>query len=407
MEQDGETTGKELSALRIDPRARSRPGWRKRIAFFLVGAAVLVALVMAWASLGGQRVTVEVAPAISGSGGEAAAVLNASGYVTPRRRATVAAKITGRVVEMLVEEGMMVQAGQLLAQLDDADARARLQASRAEREVAQAAVQELEVGLADAERTLDRIQKLERPGYVSVQELDRTKAAADGFRARLATARQQVRAAEARMDVAKTDLENCTVRAPFSGMVVSKDAQLGEMVSPISAGGGFTRTGIATIVDMASLEVEVDVNESHIAKVKPGQRVEATLDAYPEWRIPAAVRTVIPTADRQKATVKVRISFDALDPKILPDMGVKVSFLEEEGSRPTVASVLVPRDALREAEGRSVVFVVRQGRVQARPVRVGGTRMGHVELIEGISPGEQVVVRAPDSIKDGQRAEIK
>src|SRR5262249_22717307 len=151
--------------------------------------------------------------------------------------------------------------------------------------------------------------------------------AVQSYEARIALVKEQIHAAEAKIQVAQQDVDNAIIRAPFAGMVVSKDAQRGEIVSPVSAGGGFTRTGIATIVDMTSLEVEVDVNESYIARVQPGQKVTATLDAYPDWQIPAKVRTIIPTADRQKATVKVRISFDKLDPRILPDMGVKVSFL--------------------------------------------------------------------------------
>ena len=202
----------------------------------------------------------------------------------------------------------------MLARLDDSDARRRHDAIRAARDVARASLDEIEVSLADAERTLRRTVELSQQGVSSQQNLDSATAAVDGLRARLEVARRSLAAAEAELAVAQQDLENYTVRAPFAGIVVSKDAQPGEMVSPVSAGGGFTRTGIATIVDMASLEIEVDVNESYIAKVSPGQPVDAVLDAYPDWHIPATVRTVIPTADRQKATVKVRLTFDALDP---------------------------------------------------------------------------------------------
>jgi HlyD family secretion protein len=198
------------------------------------------------------------------------------------------------------------------------------------------------------------------------------------------------------------------VRAPFDGVAVSKDAQVGEMVSPISAGGGFTRTGIATIVDMQSLEIEVDVNESFIAKVKPGQKVEAVLDSYPNWGIPAKVRTLIPSADRQKATVKVRISFDKLDPRILPDMGVKVSFLgdESEGQRAAVQA-LVPKDAVREVDGKQVVFVFRDGRLERRAVKLGLTRGNDAEVLAGLSQGEQVVVQGPQGLQDGQQARTR
>ena len=208
--------------------------------------------------------------------------------------------------------------------------------------------------------------------------------------------------------MARQDVENCIVRAPFGGVVVSKDAQRGEMVSPISAGGGFTRTGIATIVDMDSLEIEVDVNESYIARVVPGQRVEAVLDAYPDWRIPAAVRTVIPTADRQKATVKVRIAFDKLDPRILPDMGVKVAFLagEQAGARPAARAV-VPREAVRTVDGQTVVFVDRDGVLERRAVSLGLERGADVEVTAGLAPGDMVVVEGPAELRDGQRVKVK
>jgi RND family efflux transporter MFP subunit len=197
------------------------------------------------------------------------------------------------------------------------------------------------------------------------------------------------------------------VRAPFAGIVVSKDAQPGEMVSPVSAGGGFTRTGIATIVDMTSLEVEVDVNESHIARVEPGQRVEATLDAYPDWRIPASVRTVIPTADRQRATVKVRISFDQLDPRILPDMGVKVAFLAEPDPQGGSERTVVAQSAVRRDGESSVVFVVKDGRLERRAVRTGPGRGSEVEVLSGIRAGEALVVEGPQELRHNQRARVR
>jgi RND family efflux transporter MFP subunit len=199
------------------------------------------------------------------------------------------------------------------------------------------------------------------------------------------------------------------VRAPFGGIVVSKDAQRGEMVSPVSAGGGFTRTGIATIVDMASIEIEVDVNESYIARVKTGQPVTAVLDAYPDWQIPAKVRTVIPTADRQKATVKVRATFDRLDPRILPDMAVKVTFLGEERSVPAGAAgrVLVSRAALVEEGGTTAVFVHKDGKVERRAVRLGQVRGNEHEVVAGLSDGDQVVTTGAKQLRDGQSVRVK
>jgi HlyD family secretion protein len=355
----------------------------------------------------GKKPTVQLATAHSTSGDTRVALLNASGYVTPRRRATVAAKITGRVVKMYAEEGMHVQEGQVLAVLDESDARSRLISAQADRDATSAALADLKVNLANAERELRRTEELEQAGVASPQALDLARTTADSYRARIKSTDEQVRAAEARIKVAQQDLDNCTVRAPFSGIVVSKDAQVGEMVSPVSAGGGFTRTGIATIVDMNSNEVEVDVNESYIARVEPGQPVTSVLDAYPDWKIPSHVRTVIPTADRQKATVKVRISFDKLDPRILPDMGVKVAFLgEQTGAAQAATRVLVPHDAVRQENGQSVVFLYRDGKVERRAVRVAGAQGNDVEVIAGVADGDRLVVGA-EPLKDGQRVDVK
>jgi RND family efflux transporter MFP subunit len=351
---------------------------------------------------------VEVATVRADKGGRAA-LLNASGYVTPRQRATIAAKITARVNEIYVDEGMQVEPGQVLARLDDSDARARLTSAMAERDATAATLGDLRVNLDNAERELRRVDELWDRKLVAEQARDQARMAVDSLKARLVVAREQVSVAEARVKVAQQDLDNCTVRAPFGGVVVSKDAQRGEMVSPVSAGGGFTRTGIATIVDMASIEIEVDVNESYIARVKAGQPVTAVLDAYPDWQIPAKVRTVIPTADRQKATVKVRATFDRLDPRILPDMGVKVTFLGEERSVPTEAAgrVLVSRAALVEEGGAAAVFVHREGRVERRAVRLGQARGNEHEVVAGLSDGEQVVTTGAKQLRDGQSVRVK
>ena len=336
-------------------------------------------------------------------------MLNASGYVTPRRRATIAAKITARVNEMFAEEGMRVQEGQVLATLDDSDARVRLLSAQAERNATAATLADLRVNLANAERDLRRWEELWKDGAVSEQSVDQGRTAVDSLRARIAMADEQVRAAEAQTKVAEQDLENTIIRAPFAGLVVSKDAQRGEMVSPISAGGGFTRTGIATIVDMTSLEIEVDVNESSLARVAPDQPVQAMLDAYPDWKIPAIVRTIIPTADRQKATVKVRVAFDHLDPRILPDMGVKVTFLgpEPPADQARIPRAIVPRAAIREEGGSQVVYVLRDGRVERRVVRLGQARGSEQEVTGELADGEQIVVKGLDGLKDGQRVRKK
>jgi RND family efflux transporter MFP subunit len=399
--------GPDLSGLRIDERARrdpKRPGRRAIVAGLTASLLVLAGLFLV---LREKAPVVEVTTVRADKGGRPA-LLNASGYVTPRRRATIAAKITARVNEIFAEEGMQVEPGRILAKLDDSDARARLASAKADRDATAATLGDLRVNLANAERESRRVEELWTRGLVAEQARDQARTAVDSLHARIALAQQQVSAADARIQVAQQDLENCTVRAPFAGVVVSKDAQRGEMVSPISAGGGFTRTGIATIVDMSSLEIEVDVNESYIARVRSGQPVTAVLDAYPDWQMPAKVRTVIPTADRQKATVKVRATFDQLDPRILPDMGVKVAFLGEDPSPPAAGGrILVPQTAVREERGTAAVFVHREGRVERRAVRLGQARGTEHEVIAGLSDGEQVVIRGVNELRDGQRAQVK
>lgn len=333
-------------------------------------------------------------------------LLNASGYVTPRRRATVAAKITGLVSRIFVDEGMQVQKGQILAILDSSDARVRVASAQAEGKAASAALGELEVNLVNDDRELHRTQELQQAGVSSQQALDLARNTADGLRARIVLTGKQVLAANANTGVAQQDLADTVVRAPFAGLVVSKDAQVGEMVSPISAGGGFTRTGIATIVDMESLEIEVDVNESYIARVLPGHPVTAILDAYPDWQIPATVRIVIPSADRQKATVKVRISFDKLDPRILADMGVKVTFLADRQTNQS-AQILVPTTAILHEAGKNFVYIYRDGRIERRAISLGTIRVDDQEVVAGLTEGDQIVVQGLKGLHDGMSVEVK
>ena len=397
----------DLSALRIDERARRGPRRGGRRALL---AALIVVLLLAGGAFAFLREqTPEVPTAlVRADTGERQALLNASGYVTPRRRATVAAKITARVNEMLADEGMRVEAGQILARLDDSDAKVRLAAAVADRDAMAATLGDLQVNLANAERELKRHDELFRRGLIAEQQADIARTTVASYKARIALVREQVSASEAKIRMAQQEIDNCIVRAPFDGIVVSKDAQRGEMVSPVSAGGGFTRTGIATLVDMSSLEIEVDVNESYIARVREGQPLTAVLDAYPDWRIPAKVRTVIPTADRQKATVKVRATFDALDPRILPDMGVKVTFLGDVPAKAATAGrVLIPKTAIRDDGGKPAVFVVRDGRLERRAVAVGQARATDQEVTAGLVEGEQIVVGGPKDLRDGQRVIVK
>ena len=336
-------------------------------------------------------------------------VLNASGYVTARLQSTVSSKITGRILEVLVEEGMAVSEGQVLARLDDTTERSYLALAEAQLGAARGALAELEVRQVEARLDLDRQRRLLEQRLIGQADLDTAQAEADFLQARIANQREQVNVADRELDVRRTALDDTVIRAPFSGVAISKDAQPGEMISPVSAGGGFTRTGVCTIVDMSSLEIEVDVNESYINRVSPAQRVVATLDAYPDWEIPASVITTIPAADRQRATVLVRIAFDELgDPRILPDMGVNVAFLESgpppaESVVDAVPRLWIPSEALRSDGGAQVVFVARGDTVERRAVTTGLEDGGDVEVLAGVAAGEQVVVEGPPELADGDR----
>ena len=393
----------DLASLRIDDAQRKRSNVGKRLALLFGGLILLAGCSGAIFAYWNRSPEVEVAVAQSPPAGGREALLNASGYVTPRRRATIASKITGLVTGVFFDEGTHVHQGQLLAKLDDSDVRRALESAKSERNSTQASVQDYEVQLRNARIALGRTEQLTKAGVQPQQQLDDARTAVDSLQAKIDLVKAQVTAAEARIQEAQQAVDNCTIVAPFDGIVVSKDAQIGEIISPISAGGGFTRTGIATIVDMNSNEIEVDVNEAYISRVVPRQAVTATLDAYPDWQIPSQVRTVIPSADRQKATVKVRISFLKLDPRILPDMGVKVTFLGEEkhnaaaGGDPA-ADVLIPESAVRDDSGSKIVFLLKEGHAERRAVRVGKTGAGGAEIIGGLAPGDTVIVNGPSAV---------
>lgn len=402
----------DLDSLRIHDSHRSE----RRTGKFFAYASAVIGLIVIIAGLAfafrDRTPMVEVVEAQKPADGGREAILNASGYVTPRRRATIAAKITGRVTGVYFDEGTHVHEGQLLATLDDSDAKRALDSAKADRDASQAAIADLQVQLRLAEIELKRASELRQAGVQSQEQLDTSNSAADSLKAKIELAKEQVAASDARIREAQQAVENCVITAPFTGIVVSKDAQVGEMVSPISAGGGFTRTGIATVVDMNSNEIEVDVNEAYIARVKDRQKVMAVLDAYPNWQIPSHVRTVIPTADRQKATVKVRISFDKLDPRILPDMGIKVTFLSDEpavrkGAAPPAVVALLPSDALHDENGKKIAYVVKNEKLERRAVAIGNTEGGQTEILSGLAVGDEVVLKGPANMQDGQAVQIK
>jgi HlyD family secretion protein len=414
----------DLSALRIDraPRREGRP-WVKWVVLLVLAVAAAAG---GWSWFSRERpIEVEVASVTVRRAGAQASVLNASGYVTARRRATVSSKVTGKIVEVNVEEGMAVREGQVLARLDDANVRAALALMEAQLEAARRATAESEVRLAEAQRTERRREQLRADGLVTEADLDQARAEVQSLQARIVATREQITVAERQVALQKTELDNMVIRAPFSGVALSKDAQPGEMVSPVSAGGGFTRTGISTIVDMSSLEIEVDVNESYINRVTARQPVTAVLDAYPDWQIPGHVITTVPTADRQKATVLVRIGFDrtsdagaapattkrgGLDPRILPNMGVKVTFLRDDAVKAEAAqgpTTLVPKAAVRTTGNTSHVFVVRGDAVERRAIQTGGADGDRVEVAAGLSSGDRVVIAPPDSLAEGMHVIVK
>ena len=401
----------DLAALRIEHgRDPVRRGRGLRWVLLLIVLAVIGAAGYFWVTRP-SPVEVQVATVTERAAGTQATVLNASGYVTARRRATVSSKITGRVIEVNVEEGMQVTEGQVLARLDSSSYRAALELARAQLDASRQAVDESQVRLREAQLTLQRRRQLLKDGVVTQADVDSAQAEVDSLEARVVAAGQQVQVAERQVEVSQVYLADTVIRAPFSGVAISKDAQPGEMVSPVSAGGGFTRTGICTIVDMSSLEIEVDVSESYINRVRDSQAVTAVLDAYPDWQIPARVITTVPTADRQKATVLVRIGFNELDPRILPDMGVKVTFLRQadEGPAPAARPVtLVPKASIRAEGDVSYVFVLSAANiVERRAVTTAGTDGDRIEVVAGLTAGERVVVSPPAELTDGAMVVVK
>ncbi len=402
---------KALAALRktTDPREvdyETRSARRRKL--WLLAAAAAIALLLAWLAAGLLRPTdVEVANAEPAEAPGTSTVLSASGYVVARRLATVSSKVTGQVESVLFEEGARVDEGQVLARLDAAAARAALRVTERQRDAARRQLAEVEVRLAEALRERDRARTLKADNLVSQSAVDAAEAEAAALAARLDSVRAELAVAEAGVRVRAQDLDDLVIRAPFAGVIISKDAQPGEMVSPISAGGGFTRTGIATLVDMDSREIEVDVNEAYIKRVHDGQRAEAALDAYPDWRIPCRVIAIVPTADRQKATVRVRIGIDELDPRILPDMGSKVRFFGEQDAAGTPALARILASAIVETEDGSYAWVVTDGRAQRRSVSAGAERDGLRDVLSGVQPGEPVIVRPPAGLDDGVRVRVK
>ena len=398
-----------LDALRIErsqPPARSGTAW-----WFLLVILLIAAGAGTWWFTRSKAVSVKTTTvrtySASSSGGRT--LLNASGYVTTRLEATVSSKVTGKIAEILVEEGMKVEEGQILAKLDASNANASLRLAEARLASARMSLTESEPMAAYANDELKRLVSLQAAKSVSESDVGKAEAEAQSQQAKLERLKADIDVAARQVDEWKQQVNDTIIRAPFTGVVTTKDSQPGEMISPMSA-GGFTRTGICTLVDMASLEIEVDVGESFINRVKAGQAVEATLDAYPDWKIPCKVTAIIPTADRQKATVKVRVAFEKLDPRILPQMGVKVAF---QGDQPAAVAEtangqwVVPKSSVVIDAGRDVVWVVGNGKVERRAVTVATTFNDESTISAGLAAGESVVLDPSEKLTDGAAVTVE
>ena len=414
-----EATARLLKQMQIAPEQREgrsaapgRSGWVAGAMGLALLASATVAVLRAHAGRFEVEITTATAPlpeSPTGAWSNPTAILQATGYVTARRQATVSAQVTGILAEVLIEEGEHVQAGQVLARLEDSAQKAAVAQARAQLEAIQAVLEQYDVQLTQAQRDLARYESLRPQHLVSEQAFESAQTQVRTLKAQVDSQRRQVQLAAAAVRGAEVQRDYTTVRAPFAGVIVAKAAQAGEIVSPVSAGGGFTRTGVGTIVDMDSLEIEVDINEAYINRVKPNQPAQATLDPYPDWTIPAHVIAIVPAVDRSKATVKVRIGLGRKDPRILPDMGVRVSFLEpqqDKGTAPApVPGVLVPASAIVSAGGAgggSVIYAVADGRAHARAVTPGQV-FGELRSVTGIDAGTRVVRAPPSDLTDGAR----
>ena len=402
-------TGASIHDLKID-RSADQPKSSGLWWLGLLGIAILVAFLCFLYLRPSQLTVVKTIRAETMSEGSGSGtVLNGTGYVTARRSATVSSKVTGKITEILVEEGDVVSEGQVVARLDPVNVKAIFALSEAQLEASKASTDESSVLLEEAKLNLKRVTRLASEQIASQSDLDEAKARVDSLEARLHRLRAEIGVAERQVAMRQQEVNDLIIQAPFSGVVISKDAQPGEVISPVSAGSGFTRTGICTLVDMGSLEIEVDVNESFINRVSPNQPVTAVLDAYSDWKIQAKVIAIVPSADRQKATVKVRIGFTQLDARILPEMGVKVSF--QDPSTPGREEsfqrrVQIPDGSLVDEGARSYVWIVDGGKVEKRSIKVLSKNEGFVIIEAGVRVGEILVVDPPLTLKNGSAVEV-
>jgi len=407
----------DLSKLRIN-RDDPPPAVKRALGrvLWLTGAAALIIAVVVIVARGGSAVPAQVVT-VTPSGGEGTAnrggggavAVVANGYVVARTKAAVSAKIPGRLAQLNVSEGSNVQKGDILARLDNADYAAAVGQAEAGLASAKATLIEAQSDRDQMQRDYVRVRDIhaQNPNLVSPQDVENADSRARQAEARFGAQSARVDAAAAALRVAQANLENTYIRAPFSGTVLRKEAEVGEVVAP-SVGGGLTRGAVVTMADLATLEVEVDVNEAYIARVQNGQQARITLDAYPDTAFRGAVRQIIPTADRQRATVQVKVSILDRDGRILTEMGAKVEFLGAASSQQATARprVIVPADAVRSENGRDVVWIVRDGRLQRRDVDAGPVSGNFREIRSGLSGGEQLLVGGIETPKEGQRVKV-
>jgi HlyD family secretion protein len=409
----------DLSKLRIDRDGPPPPVRRalKRNAIFagiVVATLAAVLIVMQRRSaVPVQTVLVTASADPSGGGGGRAASVTANGYVVARTRASVSSKVPGRLAYLGVAEGSYVQRGQVIARLENADYQAQVAQADANVASSRARLAEAESDRNQLDREVRRLRDIRarNPQLISDQEVDAAESRAAGAAARARSAAAGVTAAQAGLRFARVNLENTEIRAPFTGTVLRKEAEVGEVVAP-SVGGGLTRGAVVTMADLTTLEVDVDVNEAYIARINTGQTARITLDAYPDTSFVGRVRQVVPTADRQRATVQVKVSIVDRDPRILPEMGARVDFLEPEArlaSGPVTASaprIRVPVAAVREGGGQSVVWLVRDGKLESRAVQAGPASGGFREIRSGLSGGELLLVGGVDAPRAGMRVKV-
>ncbi|RDV00699.1 efflux RND transporter periplasmic adaptor subunit [Trinickia dinghuensis] len=406
-----------LRQLRIERDERPAQTASTRRWWWLAVLLVLLILLAAGAFLTLHKALPAVqsavaTPAATGPGAESdTSILDASGYVVARRQATVSAKITGKLDQLFIEEGVHVKEGDVVAKLDDTNASAALVQAKAGVTQAESTVTQAKEAAADITPIYERDRKLAAAGVISATALDQSKASYDQKQTDVAVAQGNLAVRRAALEVAQRDFDDTIVRAPFTGVVTSKNAQPGEIVSPLSAGGGFTRSGICTLVDMDSLEVEIDVSENFISRVQAGEPATLKLNAYPDWAIPAYVIAVVPTADRSKATVKVRVGFKSRDPRILPEMGARVSFLSpaQKGNGPAHAGgVTLPLGAVQADTDAAtgVVYVLHDDTVERREVKLGARGTDTQTVIAGVSPGEHVAVGDLAKLSDGAHVKV-